>query len=85
MATHSRFPPKDQRGDKAPPGLVAIPADGERVCGRGRDTVRTTSGTTDGSEQLPWFLQTPRLRRFTEIWVEELRRQMVGGQDSPPS
>jgi len=31
-------------------------------------------------EGQPWFLASPRYRRFTEIWVAERRRQLGIGE-----
>jgi hypothetical protein len=45
--------------------LDVVPS-GERVC------------TTNAGQE--WWSSNPRLRRFTEIWVEERRRQLGTGE-----
>lgn len=35
-----------------------------------------TERVYDTQADTPWFLQSPRLRRLTEIWIEERRRQL---------
>lgn len=46
---------------------VALAPDGEHVC------------DTQPGDETPCFLKSARLRRFTELWIEERRRQIAKG------
>ena len=48
----------------------------ERSC----DTRRGTRGRAPQNDAMDLMLSSPRLRRFTEIWVEERRRQLGLGE-----